>query len=298
MQLILMPMALKVLLVIRLHAAWNNNSAISAILIKLILDNNDPAEALAGIVASTLQIYSAVPWTIEEMPTEACWTGGPGSSSSIGIMLQMAISIFDGIQAGSALIESILTFVRFIMTYQHVRAARSTIHERILYLKSATPLLYVFYRDGTLFFIPVWVFTTVKIISEVMILPQTTGSFALIKTNAWRVWLYVFYAMSATHMILNLRKADCNGLLTTSSSTWPQSALFQIAASGVPLQKLVIGKPATSGDASNGYMSTSALAQCVEQAKSKGWSAGVMVWEFPDASASWIESVRSLAFPE
>ncbi|KAJ3558300.1 hypothetical protein NP233_g11533 [Leucocoprinus birnbaumii] len=91
---------------------------------------------------------------------------------------------------------------------------------------------------------------------------------------------------------------DCNGLLTTSSSTWPQSALFQIAASGVPLQKLVIGKPATSGDANNGYMSTSALAQCVEQAKSKGWSAGVMVWEFPDASASWIESVRSLAFPE
>jgi chitinase len=90
----------------------------------------------------------------------------------------------------------------------------------------------------------------------------------------------------------------CSGLLTTSSSTWPQSALFQIAANGVPLSKLVIGKPATASDASNGYMSTSTLATCVEQAKNQGWNAGVMVWEFPDAAASWIEAVRAQAWPE
>ncbi|KAJ3557725.1 hypothetical protein NM688_g1316 [Phlebia brevispora] len=80
----------------------------------------------------------------------------------------------------------------------------------------------------------------------------------------------------------------CSGLLTTSSSTWPETALFQIAASGVPLSKLVIGKPATSSDASNGFMSTSTLASCVSQAKSEGWNAGVMVWEFPDAASAWI----------
>jgi len=90
----------------------------------------------------------------------------------------------------------------------------------------------------------------------------------------------------------------CNGLLTTSSSTWPNSALFQIAASGVPLSKLVIGKPANSGDASDGYMSTSTLAGCVAQAKNQGWNAGVMVWEFPDAAAAWIKAVRAQAFPE
>ncbi|KAF8892265.1 glycoside hydrolase [Infundibulicybe gibba] len=91
----------------------------------------------------------------------------------------------------------------------------------------------------------------------------------------------------------------CAGLLTASSSTWPQSSLFQIAANGVPLSKLVIGKPATSGDASNGFIATSTLATCVQQAKNQGWSeCGVMVWEFPDAAAAWIQSVRSLAFPE
>ncbi|KAF8809476.1 glycoside hydrolase family 18 protein [Phlegmacium glaucopus] len=90
----------------------------------------------------------------------------------------------------------------------------------------------------------------------------------------------------------------CSGLLTSSSSTWPQSALFQISHSGVPLSKLVIGKPATTSDASNGFINPSTLATCVAQAKNQGWSAGVMVWEFPDAAASWIQTVRSQAFPE
>ncbi|KAE9394714.1 glycoside hydrolase [Gymnopus androsaceus JB14] len=89
----------------------------------------------------------------------------------------------------------------------------------------------------------------------------------------------------------------CAGLLTSSSSTWPNSALFQIAASGVPLNKLVIGKPATTGDASNGFMSTSTLASCLATAKNSGWNAGAMVWEFPDASSSWIQAVRASSFP-
>ncbi|KAJ3815284.1 glycoside hydrolase [Lentinula aff. lateritia] len=89
----------------------------------------------------------------------------------------------------------------------------------------------------------------------------------------------------------------CAGLLTNSSSTWPKSALFQIAASGIPLNKLVIGKPALTSDASNGFMNTSTLASCLNTAKKFGWNAGAMVWEFPDANSSWITSVRRLSFP-
>ncbi|KAI0725387.1 glycoside hydrolase superfamily [Fomitopsis betulina] len=89
----------------------------------------------------------------------------------------------------------------------------------------------------------------------------------------------------------------CSGLLDTSSSTWPESALFQIVANGVSEDKLVIGKPATTGDASSGYMSPSTLAACVEDAKSSGWDAGVMVWQYPDAGTSWITTVRSDSWP-
>ncbi|KAJ7612521.1 glycoside hydrolase family 18 protein [Mycena polygramma] len=89
----------------------------------------------------------------------------------------------------------------------------------------------------------------------------------------------------------------CASLLTTSSSTWPETALFQIAASGVPLSKLVIGKPATSSEADNGFMPTSTLATCLSQAKSQGWNAGAMVWEYPGAAAAWIAAVRAQSFP-
>jgi len=53
----------------------------------------------------------------------------------------------------------------------------------------------------------------------------------------------------------------------------PQSsALFQIADNGVPLSKLIIGKPATRADANSGFMLASTLAGCVKEARSRGWS--------------------------
>ncbi|KAF7972364.1 hypothetical protein HWV62_18154 [Athelia sp. TMB] len=89
----------------------------------------------------------------------------------------------------------------------------------------------------------------------------------------------------------------CAGLLTASSSAWPNTALFQIAAAGVSENKLVIGKPATAADASNGYVDPGTLASCVSQAASQGWKGGVMVWQWPDAESAWIEQVRGSAFP-
>ncbi|KAF9047087.1 glycoside hydrolase [Hymenopellis radicata] len=89
----------------------------------------------------------------------------------------------------------------------------------------------------------------------------------------------------------------CDNLLWQSSSTWPGTSLFEIAYSGIPWEKLVIGKPANSGSASSGYMSTATLASCVQQARDVGWNGGVMVWQFPDAASAWIQAVRASAFP-
>ncbi|EIW77991.1 glycoside hydrolase family 18 protein [Coniophora puteana RWD-64-598 SS2] len=90
---------------------------------------------------------------------------------------------------------------------------------------------------------------------------------------------------------------SCDGLLTKSSSTFPNSSVFEIAKSGVPLDKIVIGKPATQADQTNGgFMSTSALASCIATAKGKGWNAGVMSWEYPQADSAWIKAVQGSAF--
>ena len=50
-------------------------------------------------------------------------------------------------------------------------------------------------------------------------------------------------------------------------------------SAGIPQNMLVIGKPATVADAKPGYMNTTYLGQCVNEAKQKGWNAGVMTWE-------------------
>ncbi|KIK53910.1 glycoside hydrolase family 18 protein [Collybiopsis luxurians FD-317 M1] len=83
----------------------------------------------------------------------------------------------------------------------------------------------------------------------------------------------------------------CGGLLTASSSSNPKSSVFEIEANGFDLNKIVIGKPAATADATNGQMDTSTLSQCVTQAQAKGWSAGVMAWEYPDADSAWISAV-------
>ncbi|KZS88861.1 glycoside hydrolase family 18 protein [Sistotremastrum niveocremeum HHB9708] len=91
---------------------------------------------------------------------------------------------------------------------------------------------------------------------------------------------------------------DCNSLLYTSQNDFPHTSVFEINQhAGVPLNRLVIGKPATSGDADGGYMDPGTLAKCLNEAKSSGWSAGAMFWEFPDASAALIKTVRSQSWP-
>ncbi|KAJ7230292.1 glycoside hydrolase family 18 protein [Mycena pura] len=89
----------------------------------------------------------------------------------------------------------------------------------------------------------------------------------------------------------------CAGLLTASSSTWPESSVFQIAANGVPLNKIVIGKPAAGADATNGFMDPGTLSTCLAQAKAQGWSAGAMTWQYPDGNSAWVTQVRSGSFP-
>ncbi|KAJ6525056.1 glycoside hydrolase family 18 protein [Mycena vulgaris] len=89
----------------------------------------------------------------------------------------------------------------------------------------------------------------------------------------------------------------CTGLLTASSNTWPQSSVFQIAANGVSLNKIVIGKPATAADATNGFMDPGTLSTCLAQAKAQGWSAGAMTWQYPNANSAWVTQVRSGSFP-
>ena len=107
----------------------------------------------------------------------------------------------------------------------------------------------------------------------------------------------------------------CDSLINTSGGAFPGTALLEIPKNGIPLDMLVIGKPATAADASNGFMDPATLGTCVKEAKAKGWNGGVMVWQvsypfsseekslsdslfsqYPHADASWISSAKGGAF--
>ncbi|PPR08139.1 hypothetical protein CVT24_012353 [Panaeolus cyanescens] len=90
---------------------------------------------------------------------------------------------------------------------------------------------------------------------------------------------------------------NCTTLLTASSSTWPQTAVFQLVSSGIPASKIVIGKPATKADGTNAWVSASVMADCLRQAKKQGWNGGVMAWEYPRANSTWIAAVRQSSWP-
>ena len=85
---------------------------------------------------------------------------------------------------------------------------------------------------------------------------------------------------------------DCEGLLNTSGGTFPGSSVFEIAANGVDLNKLVIGKPGP-GDATTGIMDPALLGTCVDQAKAKGWNAGVMAFQVCSAPRTNYTSILS-----
>lgn len=85
---------------------------------------------------------------------------------------------------------------------------------------------------------------------------------------------------------------DCDGLLFQSTSSWPGTSVFEInSVGGVPLEKIVIGKPINSDAASNGYTDPSTLGRCVSQAQSKGWNAGLMFWEYDSSAVGVIRAV-------
>jgi len=90
---------------------------------------------------------------------------------------------------------------------------------------------------------------------------------------------------------------DFNGLFLQSAPScpvFPNTSVAEIFNAGVPMNKIVVGKPVTSADASNGWLSGSQLNSFFAQAKSQfGWNTGVMgwVWNDPGTCQSWVQAI-------
>jgi len=85
-------------------------------------------------------------------------------------------------------------------------------------------------------------------------------------------------------------------LFQTSDGWATDTAVAQMIAKGIPSSKIVVGKPITTGDASNtGYVSVDTLRQMFQTARSSlSWNAGFMGWQFKsDTDGSWSNKLAS-----
>ncbi|KAI0772405.1 glycoside hydrolase [Trametes elegans] len=88
---------------------------------------------------------------------------------------------------------------------------------------------------------------------------------------------------------------DCSTLLHDAGG----SSILEITKSGVDVDKLVIGKPGTKADVTNGgFIDPDTLGKCVKEAVSNGWKAGVMAFQFPHADSAWISVVKGNSFED
>ncbi|KAJ3263804.1 hypothetical protein HDU77_009958 [Chytriomyces hyalinus] len=102
-----------------------------------------------------------------------------------------------------------------------------------------------------------------------------------------------FYNIQFYNQGPSTRYDTCTTLLSVSGGDWPGTSVFEMSAKGIPLDKIVIGKPITSAGAANtGTMAVGDLAACLREAKGKGWHAGVFGWQFTlDPSGAWIKQL-------
>jgi len=82
----------------------------------------------------------------------------------------------------------------------------------------------------------------------------------------------------------------CPQIFTSGSG----QSVAEIKALGIPLSKIVVGKPVLSSDAGSQYITASALRTCITTTgASIGWNTGVFGWQWHDASTNgaWISTI-------
>ncbi|KAJ7846297.1 glycoside hydrolase family 18 protein [Mycena leptocephala] len=88
------------------------------------------------------------------------------------------------------------------------------------------------------------------------------------------------------------RRLSCWTLTVLQRPPNPQQAK-------VPLNKIVIGKPAIQVDAGAGYIAPPTLSSCIQMVKKApgGWNAGISFWKYGDQAPQVMQEARKLAFP-
>eukprot|EP00475_Leptophrys_vorax_P013624 TRINITY_DN199_c0_g1_i2.p1 TRINITY_DN199_c0_g1~~TRINITY_DN199_c0_g1_i2.p1 ORF type:complete len:331 (-),score=77.92 TRINITY_DN199_c0_g1_i2:34-1026(-) len=116
----------------------------------------------------------------------------------------------------------------------------------------------------------------------------TTGGYSAVEKNSKIDWYNMqFYNQGPTCYF------DYTTLFVTSCSTFPNTAIKQVLANtGMSANKIVVGKPITTADASNGFLSAGDFGALLNTGISNGFDiGGYMGWKWEVEATTWVSQV-------
>ncbi|KAF9451131.1 hypothetical protein P691DRAFT_757608 [Macrolepiota fuliginosa MF-IS2] len=196
---------IKTLLVMRLRALYGNeNVKVSIILAVAMAVELASAAFIFLLVCISTQIYGTV-----VVPFPGCIIATP--EHLLNLTNQASNAVWAS-RLFSNTVEVVLTLGKL---YHSLMTAEGEFLSGLERMKHWRPIFYVFYRDGMLFFIPMFILSTLALLDSLRVIQTTTS---------WTMWLSLVYCTCGTRLILNLRIANCK---LTSSTIGQQITTIQ-----------------------------------------------------------------------
>ncbi|KAF5357135.1 hypothetical protein D9756_006817 [Leucocoprinus leucothites] len=205
---------IKLILVLRLRAIYRHDRKVSIILYTLMtIEMIGALGALIGFVAVSTKYPAQVPF-----PFVGCWsrrTAPPFSTFYdktalvlwyISHVLPMPstnnLTLGRITRFSTTAVEAILMLTKLGEALnKERRLSDKSLLSAILELRRLTPVLYIFYRDGALLFIPIFIINTLGILGKT--LPNS-----IVGGIDWSMWLLLTYQICGSRLILNIRRAN------------------------------------------------------------------------------------------
>ncbi|KXN89062.1 hypothetical protein AN958_06366 [Leucoagaricus sp. SymC.cos] len=148
---LILTAVVKILLVLRLRALWKGSLIVTWILL-LATAGNQTAEMIINSLSTFSVGIINHRYMIDRFPLWSCYTNDmPPSEAHILHVSQSGVAIC---RLTVCSLELTLTLIKLAQELRRVRVLGDTLPESIRQMRKCTPVIYVFYRDGTLFFLP------------------------------------------------------------------------------------------------------------------------------------------------
>ncbi|KAF9440463.1 hypothetical protein P691DRAFT_780073 [Macrolepiota fuliginosa MF-IS2] len=192
---IIIPSIMKILLIIRVRAIWDYNIRVTIALVFITA-----LDILLGIVRTVIVGVIYQQYSVGGTPVHDCFEKYYSPSDT-----HLLDSVEFVVLAGRCIItgiEVLLILVRLFQALKQVKLMGHTFYERMVHIKRLMPVIYVFYRDGTLLIIPIFG-------TSMLAFANTLSSKPIFGAVDLGGWLALVYYICGTRLVLNLREVNC-----------------------------------------------------------------------------------------